>query len=139
MPSRISPGYLHFHLWTRPGSTDLRPAELGGSRIDPALIPGLAKLGNPMVKVFVKFLKVEVQLILLFQSSLNLGIIHTQHNDLISTGWVTQSSLTRNTIGKSVLSPTFSSLEKLFCEIWGRVSLDSLACYHLERGRKSHQ
>jgi hypothetical protein len=36
----------------------------------------------------------------------------------------------------------FSSLEMLFCETCARdekVSLDSLACYHLECGRKSHR
>jgi hypothetical protein len=39
------------------------------------------------------------------------------------------------------LCMAFSSLEMLFCETWGRdkkVSLDSLAFYHLECGRKPH-
>jgi hypothetical protein len=41
-----------------------------------------------------------------------------------------------------LLAPcTVSSLEMLFCNIWGwykKVSLGTLACYHLEWGRKSH-
>jgi hypothetical protein len=33
-----SPGFMHFHLWIGAGSTYLRPAELGGSQVDPGLV-----------------------------------------------------------------------------------------------------